>query len=301
MSGTVQLIEELRRELTVYDDADALGLPPSQTRFTRRRARTIWNDCWTHLRDERPDVFHRDFRSSLIDTQALAYLFVRKQYSEFVPSLRLNRGERVALGRLREQFRRWTGLVALEQPARLRLVRDGCPLLSAERQAFSPDCSAQTFGWSPGPLRRTVLFYEDKLGELRRENLEWMLVAIVLHEEVHSAVHFAAGCPRPYDEDDTLTPLVEELAVKLVSNVAELVDEGVPTRRRLREWNEVSYQGELLNRLLEAVPGARGDDIAAAASDLAVATVAAGSSEAVLAELASRSRRSRRWWRAALA
>lgn len=144
-----------------------------------------------------------------------------------------------------------------------------------------------------------VLVYESTLEELRREGHQWWVVVILLHEEIHSAIHVAAGYPPPYADDDTITPLVEELCVSLASNVAELLllDRCPPTRRRLRRWNEVSYQGARLNALLGALPGDEPDEIVAAAAELAVAVVAAGGRDAVLELLVARSRRSAASWR----
>lgn len=266
-------------------------------RLGRKRALDLWNECWTLLRDERPEAFDGDFRRALIDTQALAYLYVRRQFADYVPPLRLTASERGELEALRQRFRALTGLAALARPARLRLVREGCPLLDAERRAFCPKRAAMTFAWSPGPVRRVVLVYESTVEDLRADHT-WWLLAIVLHEELHSAVHLAAGSPAPYADDDAITPLVEELCVSLLSNVAELLllDGRLPTRRRLRAWNEMSSQGALLNRLLDALPG-DGEAIAPAAAALAVAAVAAGDAEAVLALLASGSRRGVVSWR----
>lgn len=266
-------------------------------RLGRGRALDLWNDLWTLLRDERPDVFDGDFRGTLIDTQALAYLYVRRQYSAYVPPLRLTASERSELDELRQRFRTLTGLAALAGPARLRLVRDGCPILDAERRAFCPKRAAMTFAWSPGPVRRVVLVYESTVEELRADH-DWWLLSIVLHEELHSAVHLAAGCPPPYADDDAITPVVEELCISLLSNVAELLllDGRLPTRRRLRAWNEMSSQGALLNQLLEALPG-DGEAVAAAAAALAVAAVAAGDADAVIELLAARSRRGGASWR----
>lgn len=266
-------------------------------RLGRERALDLWNDCWTLLRDERPEVFDGDFRRALIDTQALAYLYVRRQYADYVPPLRLIASERGELEALRQRFRALTGLAALARPARLRLVRDGCPLLDAERRAFCPKRAAMTFAWSPGPVRRVVLVYESTVEELRLEH-GWWLLSIVLHEDLHSAVHLAAGCPAPYAAADAITPLVEELCISLLSNVAELllVDGRLPTRRRLRAWNEISSQGARLNQLLDALPG-DAEAIAPAAAALAVTAVAAGDADAVLALLATGSRRGVASWR----
>lgn len=301
MNRYTALAAELRDSLAPLLGDSPFGAELERASHARRlgrgRALDLWNDLWTLLRDERPDVFDGDFRRSLIDTQALAYLYVRRQYSAYVPSLRFTTSERKQLDELRQCFRTLTGLAALARPARLRLVRDGCPILDAERRAFCPARAAMTFAWSPGPVRRVVLVYESTVEELRADH-NWWLLSIILHEELHSAVHLAAGCPPPYAAEDAITPLVEELCASVVSNVAELLllDGRFPTRRRLRGWNEMSSQGAHLNELLDALPG-DGEAVAAAAAALAVDAVAAGGADAVIDILRARSRRGDRSWR----
>ena len=141
-----------------------------------------WNACWTELRDEHPELFHRDFRWSLTCSQALSYLYVREHYPEFVPPLKLTSSERAELGRLRAQFDKWTGLPALSRPASLRLVRSGCPLLDAEH-ALRPGRNAMTFARSAGPVRRVVLFYESTLISCRQPGWEFLLISTLLHKE----------------------------------------------------------------------------------------------------------------------
>lgn len=265
-----------------------------------RSATERWNACWAELRDEHPELFHRDFRRSLTCTDALSYLYVRERYPEFVPPLKLTSEERAKLGRLRMQFEQWTGLPALSRPASLRLIRSGCPILDAERASSSPDRAACTFGWSPGPVRRVVLVYEDRLIDWRQRGWQFLLLSTLLHEEIHSAVHLAAGGPELYAIDDEITPLVEELCVTLLSNIAQLfIDSSIPPRHEVRRWNAFDKESKL-NVLLRAIPGQHGDEVAASAAELAIATVSAGSADAVLELLAARSDRSARWWARAL-
>lgn len=292
------LIAELRRELLRHAPSLAEGLPldwpDPKRRLRRERALRFWNYYWIALLDERPDLFHSDVRSSLIDTQALAYLFVRAQYPAAVPPLRLEHAERQQLDELRTQFRRWSGLAALSAPPRYRLVRRDCPVLVGERRAFSPERAACTFAWSPGPVRRTVVVYEKWLETCRAEGEPWLMVPVLLHEEIHGAHQLAAGRPQPYADDDRATPLIEELCTTLQSNVAELVvlHGRAPSRRQLMRWNDLSYRGEQLNGLVRLWPDLRrGDEIVAAAAALAVSAIGAGDEGAVLELLAAPSSR----------
>jgi hypothetical protein len=293
------LIDELRIEWFRHARPLANGLQldwPEPERGSLRRARALrfWNEYWITLLDERSDLFHADVRASLIDTQALAYLFVRSQYPASVPPLRLKNEERQQLDALREQFTRWSRLAALSAPPRYRLVRKDCPVLVSERRAFSPERAACTFAWSPGPVRRMVLVYEDWLEKCRADAESWLMVPVLLHEEIHCAHQLAAGWPQPYAVDDRVTPLVEELCTTVQSNVAELVvlHAKPPSRRQLCRWNGLSYRGEQLNALVRLWPDLRrGDEIVAAVAALAVSVLVAGSERAVLELLAARSSR----------
>lgn len=311
MSRRPDLVGELEREvrLRLGPQAapallEAFDWPREGQRITSARQTQLWNDLWITLSNEHPELFARDLRRAIVDTQALAYLYVRRHYPASVPPLKLLPAERKALAIARAAFRRWSGLEALSRPARFRLVRASCPILTTERATWGSRRAAMTFAWSPG-VRRVVLVYEDFVSECRRDDRLWLLVGVLVHEELHSAHQLQAGCPLLYDEADRITPLVEELCAYVGSNVAELLlhDGRVPTRDELQEWNGLTHEGESLNALLSLWPDlAGGDEIVAAAAKLAVAVLRAGGEQNVLDLLAARSPRQMNaaWWRGQL-
>jgi len=293
------LVEELEVEAlrALGPDApaflDDLRWPKREQRVTRRRAATLWNHFWMALSYDRPELFHRDYVPAIIDSQAVAYLFVREQYPDFVPPLRLSAREKRTLAEVRDLMHMWTGLPALARPARYRMVLKGCPLLQAEADAeHAGQRVAMTFAWAPS-VRRVVLVYQDFLDWCRDADMLFVLVGVLIHEELHSAHVLAAGRPE-YNDDKQFALALDELAVKLIGEIAELcVDGEVPTRADVLRWVRHSHERRRLEALLELLPG-EPPELVHAASELAVAGLRAADEREVNTLLDARSPRRHR-------
>lgn len=276
---------------------DELGWPKREGRVTQRRVLTLWNRYWMTLSNERPDLFHGDHVPSIIDTQALSYLYVREQYPDWVPPLRLSAGEKRALERARLVLHGWTELPALARPARFRLVRQGCPILQVEADREAGHRVAMTFAWAPS-VRRVVLVYEDFLDWCRQREMLFVFVGVLLHEELHSAHVLAAGIPQ-YDDVRQFAFALDELVVTLIGEIAELcVDGNAPTRDDMLRWISHSHRRRSLEALLQLLPG-EPRELVHAASELAVAGLRAADDHEVIGLLNARSTRRHRadYWR----
>ena len=297
MAFSRALLDELEHEAQRQLGCEAsrflaeLAWPVPNRRVSPLRAEDLWVDYWDKLAAHRPDLFAWGLRRDIAVAEALAYLYVRKQYPDWLPPLRLKDEERQLLRATRARIAAWTGLPALGRPAPRRLVRTGCPILEQERITKGGRRNGATFAWAPS-LRRVVLIYEDYLVEKRQEGCPHLLVGTVLHEESHSARLLAAGQPS-WTEDSEITYWLDELAAMQIGFLAQLMAKigRVPTRQELERWNELQWPGTRINRLCRLWPKAAVPDLVGALTDLTVSALQLQGERRVFALLDARSRR----------
>lgn len=245
----------------------------SQKEFEQEVVETLWNQLWMGLALADPDLFL--FPPSRLGPvrvgTPLAFLYLQKQSP--LPELELSPEEQRIFDEERRWAYQWTGLPALRRPARFYVVGKKSRLLW-RRLEFSN--TSGTALCHHRRLRNVVLVSERFIREERamRPYHPVLLVRLLIHESVHSAVGAAANtrCDGPWS--DLSWNLHEGFAAIIeAAALSRAVTEEEPVVRDVREslvGGSYTSQAQALLRLFPA-----GEYVSRFAPRLARAVVAA--------------------------